>query len=124
MTMTHDSNPHASSVANPDTTTSEPTETFDPSRWQTIKPTSYEYLPFSAGPRTCIGYRYAMHAIRVVLCMVLRRFGPELVPGTRIDPQVKVTMSSKQGMPMVLRERGEPGDATPVSGRIRELVDL
>ena len=42
----------------------------------------------------------------------------------RIDPQVKVTMSSKQGMPMVLRQRGEPGDTTPVSGRIRELVDL
>ncbi len=99
-------------------------EKFDPRRWETIKPTQYEYLPFSAGPRACIGYRYAMQAIRVILCMVLNRFSPKLMPGTRIDPLVKVTMSSKRGMPMLLRDRREHGDATPVHGRIRELVDL
>lgn len=97
---------------------------FDPGRWETIKPTQYEYLPFSAGPRACMGYRYAMHAIRVILCMVLGRFHPALAPGTCIHPTVKVTMSPRHGLPVVLREPGHRDNGTPVHGRIRDLVDL
>ena len=34
-------------------------ERFDPARWETIHPNLYEYLPFAAGPRMCIGATFA-----------------------------------------------------------------
>src|SRR5262249_31165818 len=37
---------------------SEP-DRFKPERWLAIEPNQFEYLAFSAGPRTCIGARFA-----------------------------------------------------------------
>src|SRR5262249_20188232 len=35
-------------------------DAFQPDRWSAIKPSQYEYLVFSAGPRTCIGMRFGL----------------------------------------------------------------
>lgn len=61
------------------------------------------YLPFGAGPRTCIGLNFAMTEILVVLAMLLQRFQPQLA----IDPaQVKmepsVTLRPSPGVPVTL----------------------
>jgi cytochrome P450 len=52
-------------------------ERFDPARWFGMRRSPYEYLPFSAGPRTCIGINFANAAMKLALAMILgyRRSG-------------------------------------------------
>ena len=54
-------------------------EAFKPERWETINPSIYEYNPFSAGPRFCIGATFAMMEIKIVLAMLLQRFRWEYI---------------------------------------------
>ncbi|GJQ82473.1 hypothetical protein Trydic_g14464 [Trypoxylus dichotomus] len=48
-------------------------ERFDPSRFEK-EMTSYTFIPFGAGPRNCLGQRFAMLEIKYVLSQVLRNF--------------------------------------------------
>jgi cytochrome P450 len=47
-------------------------ERFKKENIQNVHP--YAYLPFSKGPRNCIGYKYAEKSLKVVLAYLLRRF--------------------------------------------------
>jgi cytochrome P450 len=102
----------------------EPTA-FMPERWADIKPTVYEYNPFSAGPRMCIGAAFALLEIKIVLAILLQRFRLELEPGARVDRRVAITMAPKHGMPMRLHRADGAWKRDPsVRGDIRELVHL
>jgi cytochrome P450 len=96
---------------------------FLPRRWETIRPSVYEYNPFSAGPRMCIGASFATMEIKIVLAAMLQRFRFELPPGARVDPRVAITMAPRRGLRMTLRSRSQPirGNGG-VRGRVRELV--
>jgi len=99
---------------------------FVPDRWKSVEPTPYEYLPFGAGPRTCIGAPFAGQAIRIALATMLQRAHFELAPDARVSRRVQgITLGPKYAMPMRLVAPGAPV-ATQLRprGDIGDLVDL
>ena len=103
---------------------SEP-QRFVPRRWEGNQPTIYEYLPFGAGPRMCVGAGFAAQAVRVVLSMLLSRVRLSLVSGANVSRKVAgVTMGPRHGLPMRVGLPGETLTLGPVRGDVHELVDL
>jgi cytochrome P450 len=99
-------------------------ERFAPDRWLSIEPTPYEYLPFSAGPRMCIGATFAMLEMKLVLAMILQHCQPVLPADSRVDYVAIPTLSPKNGLPMLISSPNVKLAPGHVSGSIRELVDL
>jgi cytochrome P450 len=97
---------------------------FKPERWERLAPSPYEYIPFGAGPRMCIGATFAMMEIKIVLAMLLQHYRLSIVSGTTVDHQVKITLSPKGGMPMIVAPQDRQFSKTEVRGTIRNLVDL
>ncbi|GAC1650172.1 MAG: hypothetical protein NVS4B8_24200 [Herpetosiphon sp.] len=97
---------------------------FRPARWDTLTVSPYAYVPFGAGPRMCIGAAFAMQEIKIILAMLLQRFRLQLVPGIRVDRQVRITLQPKHGMSMVVTQQDRQLRRTLVQGNIHEMVDL
>ncbi|XP_068140567.1 cytochrome P450 4e3 [Drosophila tropicalis] len=47
---------------------------FRPERFEEEKPGPFEYVPFSAGPRNCIGQKFALLEIKTAISKVIRTF--------------------------------------------------
>jgi cytochrome P450 len=99
-------------------------ECFLPQRWERITPSLYEYLPFGAGARMCIGATFAMMEIKIVLAMLLQQYGLMLAPQARIDRSLKVTLAPQHGMPMITLPADRPVPFVAARGNIHEMVDL
>lgn len=78
-------------------------ERFDPTRFEPAAEEARHkqaFLPFSAGPRTCIGNHFALMEGPLVLATMLQRVDLELaVPGP-IQPEGTATLRPLGGMPM------------------------
>ena len=84
---------------------SEP-DRFDPSRFEPEAAKAIDrfcYLPFGAGPRTCIGQNFAQMEAAAVMASLLRSFRLTLWPGHRPEPRLRVTLRPAGGMPMRLQ---------------------
>lgn len=97
---------------------------FRPDRWLTANPGPYEYLPFSAGPRSCLGAGFARMEIKLVLAVLLQRWRPLLKPGIRIDRGGVMVSQPKRGLPVTLFPTVGPPARSQVTGNIRRLIDL
>jgi cytochrome P450 len=95
---------------------------FRPQRWAQIAPSQYEYLVFSAGPRTCVGYWFGMTFLKTALAHIVRRYRLTLVPGARIDSQVAITLWPSRGLPVVIHAQDGLFRASPIRGNICRLV--
>ncbi|MEO1289608.1 MAG: cytochrome P450 [Chloroflexota bacterium] len=97
---------------------------FDPYRWETFKPATYEYMAFSAGPRRCIGAEFAMMELKICLAMILQRVRLNLAPNTTVNRHVTVTLSPKGSLPMQVCSANEALVVNRPKGDIHGLVDL
>ena len=74
--------------------------------------TDFKYVPFSGGPRKCVGDQFALMEAQVILAMMLRRFSFKLVPGREIGLTTGATIHTKDGLYVTIQERsGAPGTA-------------
>jgi cytochrome P450 len=62
----------------------------------------YSYLPFGAGPRTCIGSTFALQEATIALATITRHFSMQLAPGHRVWPILRVTLKPAGGLPMIV----------------------
>src|SRR5438094_784770 len=99
-------------------------EMFRPARWREIDPTQYEYMPFSAGPRACVGAMFAIQVLKISLATMLQKFRFTVVTGARIDRVVRITMNPRYGMPMLLTKNDRRYESSKVRGQIHEMVKL
>ncbi|QNP45189.1 cytochrome P450 [Sphingomonas sediminicola] len=82
-------------------------DAFDPDRFAGRRQERhrFQYLPFGAGPRTCVGARFAMAEALTILATWLSqwRFAP--VPGRKVRPSGMVTLRQEGGLPLMLSTR-------------------
>ncbi len=100
-------------------------ERFDPDRWLTITPSPYEYLPFGAGPKLCLGAPLALMTLKTILPRILRKYRLSAVAGSEINGRVVSTMLNPiSGLPMEVARQDGRFECSPVWGNIHSLVDL
>lgn len=95
---------------------------FDPTRWMKKKPGPFQFIPFSAGPRLCLGYQFVMLEMKLVVIRAMQRFKLNVVEGTHLDANVQLTLRPKDTLPMVVNKPDGTFSSTRVTGNINELV--
>ncbi|MBB6485713.1 cytochrome P450 [Rhizobium lusitanum] len=65
----------------------------------------FQYLPFGAGPRVCIGATFALQEAVIALAVMMRRFRFDAIDGTDPWPVQKLTTQPRGGLPMRVTRR-------------------
>ena len=65
----------------------------------------YQYLPFGAGPRVCIGASFAMQEAIIALAVLMSKYRFNTTPDTRPWPVQKLTTQPEGGLPMTVERR-------------------
>ena len=78
-------------------------ETFDPERFRGPAKDArhaFQFLPFGAGPRTCIALRFALIEMKIVLIRILVKYKFERSPETQVplDIHAGFTLMAKDGV--------------------------
>ena len=76
---------------------------FDPTRFapeREAKIQRYQYMPFGAGPRICIGMAFAMIEAVAILATVIRATRFEVIGDYEPTPVSRVTLRPSHGMPL------------------------
>lgn len=84
---------------------------FDPDRFSpeaVARRARAAHLPFGAGPRVCIGARFASLEMQLITAMILARYRLDPVPGRPIEPEVLLTLRPRGGAHLRLTPVTQP----------------
>jgi cytochrome P450 len=86
-------------------------ERFVPERWlqPEEKRPRFAYFPFGAGPRICIGERFAWMEGVLLLAMFGQQWRFRLAPDADVVPQPVITLRPKYGLKVIAERRGASG---------------
>ncbi|MGW2600286.1 cytochrome P450 [Streptomyces klenkii] len=73
---------------------------FDPDRWATGQPRREAFIPFGAGPRKCIGDKFATIVTTLALATITTRWRLGPLRGTRVRPTVSGPALNPKGLRM------------------------
>jgi cytochrome P450 len=87
---------------------------FDPDRWDrddSIESQRNAYLPFSLGPRVCLGAAFALQEATLILALLARDFRFDPLEGHEPKPVGRLTVRSENGIRLRVSRRAtaEPG---------------
>ena len=83
-------------------------DAFDPERFAPEARAGYhrfQYIPFGAGPRICIGAQFATAEALLILAEWLARFEFAPVPGHRVEVTSDIALRPKGGLPLTVSRR-------------------
>ena len=81
---------------------------FDPDRYHTAtakESLKCAYLPFSLGPRVCMGAAFALQEANLILATLVRRYRFEALPDHIPEPVGRLTVRSENGIKVALHKR-------------------
>lgn len=83
-------------------------EGFDPARFDNESGDAtgrsgqrFAYFPFSDGPRTCLGERFAVLESMIAISAIVQRFDLQLLPGQKVEPEPMITLRPRG--PLLMR---------------------
>lgn len=83
-------------------------ERFDPERFteeSVAQRPEHAYIPFGAGPRQCIGKRFAMLELQLVLAMIVQQFAVRLASHEVVKAEASTTLTPNQPIYINLTRR-------------------
>lgn len=84
-------------------------EDFKPERWikegRIVNGDQFKYVVFNAGPRLCVGKKFAYTQMKMVAAAILMRYSVKVVEGQEIVPKLTTTLYMKNGLRVMLQPR-------------------
>jgi cytochrome P450 len=66
------------------------------------RPDKCLYLPFSVGPRVCLGLRFGLTESILCLAILAQKYSPKIKAGHKVDISCRLTLRPGDALPMRL----------------------